>query len=100
MRNYTKLLICGGVVDIDVHVDNEHDYVLVLIMVMLVNNHNDVRWIIMMIMLVNYIYLCAYMLIDGDVDFVDNNDDDLLCMDCNYLTMQWGVNHEDEVYII
>jgi len=32
--------------------------------------------------------------------FVDNNDDDLLCMDCNYLTMQWGVNHEDGVYII
>jgi len=32
--------------------------------------------------------------------FVDNNDDNLLCMDWNYLTMQWGVNHEDGVYII
>jgi len=31
MINYTKLLICGDVVDIDVHVDNGHDYVLVLI---------------------------------------------------------------------
>ena len=41
MRNYTKLLICGDVVDIDVHIDNGHDYVLVLIMMMLVNNHND-----------------------------------------------------------
>lgn len=28
--------------------------------------------------------------------FVDNyDDDDLLCMDCNYLTMQWGVNRKD-----
>jgi len=36
-----KLLICGDVVDIDVHVDNGHDYVLVLIMVLLVNNHDD-----------------------------------------------------------
>ena len=61
-------MIYGDVVDIDVHVDNGHDYVLVLIMVMLVNNHNDACWIIMMIMLVNYIYVCAYMLIDGDVD--------------------------------
>ena len=36
-----KLLICGDVVDIGVSVDNGHDYVLVLIMVMLVNNHDD-----------------------------------------------------------
>jgi len=36
-----KLLICGGVVDIDVNVDNGHDYVLLLIMMMLVNNHDD-----------------------------------------------------------
>jgi len=41
MRNYMKLLIRGGVVDIDVNVDNGHNYVLVLIMVMLVNNHDD-----------------------------------------------------------
>jgi len=34
------------------------------------------------------------------VMFVDNNDDDLLCMDCNYLKMQWGVNHEYGVYVI
>ena len=67
MRSYTKLLICGDVVNIDVHVDNGHDYVLVLIMMMLVNNHNDSCWTIMMIMLMNYIYVCAYMLIDGDV---------------------------------
>ncbi len=40
--NYMKLLISGGVVDIDVNVDNGHDYVLLLIMVMLVNNHDDV----------------------------------------------------------
>jgi len=39
-KNYSKLLICGDVVDIDVHVDNGDDYVLVLIMVMLVNNHD------------------------------------------------------------
>jgi len=26
-----KLLICGDVVDIDVNIDNDHDYVLVLI---------------------------------------------------------------------
>jgi len=36
-----KLLICGGVVDIDVNVDNGHDYVLMLIMAMLFNNHDD-----------------------------------------------------------
>jgi len=36
-----KLLICGDVANIDVHVDNGHDYVLVLIMVLLVNNHDD-----------------------------------------------------------
>jgi len=41
MRNYMKLLICGGVVDIDVNVDNGHEYILVLIMVMLLNNHDD-----------------------------------------------------------
>ena len=34
-----KLLICD---DIDVNVDNGRDCVLVLIMVMLVNNHDDV----------------------------------------------------------
>jgi len=31
MRNQMKLLICGDVVDIDVNVDNGHDYLLVLI---------------------------------------------------------------------
>ncbi len=36
-----KLLIFGGVVDIDVNVDNGHEYVLVLIMVILVNNPDD-----------------------------------------------------------
>jgi len=36
-----KLLICGDVVYIGVNVDNGHDYVLVLIMVMLVNNDDD-----------------------------------------------------------
>jgi len=41
MRNYMKLLICGDVVDISENVDNGHDNVLVLIMVMLVNNHDD-----------------------------------------------------------
>jgi len=41
MRNYTKLLIYGDVVDIDMHVDNGHDYVFVLIMMMLVNNDDD-----------------------------------------------------------
>jgi len=55
-----------GHVDLDdyiyVNVDNCHYYVLVLIMVMLVNNHDDACWIIMM-MLVNYICICAYMLL-------------------------------------
>jgi len=41
MRNYMKLLICGDVVDIDVNVDNGHDYVLVLSRMMLVNSHDD-----------------------------------------------------------
>ena len=63
MRNYMKLLICGGVVDIDVNVDNGHEYILVLIMVMLLNNHDDACWITMMKMLVNYIFICAYMLL-------------------------------------
>jgi len=36
-----KLLICGDVVDIDVNVDNDNDYVLVLSRMMLVNNHDD-----------------------------------------------------------
>jgi len=58
-----KLLICGGVVDIDVNVDNGNDYLLVLIMVMFVNNDDDARWITMMKMLVNYICICAYMLL-------------------------------------
>jgi len=40
LNYYMKLLICG-VVDIDVNVDNGHEYVLVLIMIMLVNNHDD-----------------------------------------------------------
>ena len=59
-----KLLICGDVVDIvdiDVNVDNGHDYVLVLSRMMLVNNHDDACGIIMMMMLVNYICICAYM---------------------------------------
>jgi len=30
---------------------------------MLVNNHDDACWIIMMMMLVNYICICAYMLL-------------------------------------
>jgi len=63
MRNYTKLLICGDVVDIDVNVDNRHDYGLVLIMVMLVNNHDDACLITILMMLVNYICICAYMLL-------------------------------------
>jgi len=38
--------------------------VLVLIMVILVDNHDDACWIIMMMMmLVNYICICAYMLL-------------------------------------
>jgi len=36
-----KWLICGDVVHIHVNVDNGHDYVLVLIRMMLVNNHDD-----------------------------------------------------------
>jgi len=62
-ENYMKLLICGGVVDIYVNVDNGHDYVFVLIVVMLVNNHDDACWITMMKMLVNYIRIYAYMLL-------------------------------------
>jgi len=54
---------CGDVVDIDVNVDNRHDYVLVLIMVMLVNNHDDACWITMLKILVNYICICAYVLL-------------------------------------
>jgi len=45
------------------NVDNGHDYVLMLIMVMLVNNHDDACWIIMTTMLVNYICICSYMLL-------------------------------------
>jgi len=56
-------MIYGDVVDIDVHVDNGHDYVLVLFMVLLVNNHDDACRIIMIMMLVNYICICAYMLL-------------------------------------
>jgi len=37
--------------------------VLVLIMMMLVNNHDDACWITMMKMLMNYICICAYMLL-------------------------------------
>jgi len=37
--------------------------VLVLIMVMLDNNHDDACWIIKVMMLVNYICICAYMLL-------------------------------------
>jgi len=36
-----KLLICGDVVDIDVNIDNGHDYILVLTMVMFINNHDE-----------------------------------------------------------
>jgi len=43
--------------------DNDHDYVLVLIMVMFVNNHDDACWITMMKMFVNYICICAYLLL-------------------------------------
>jgi len=43
------------------NVDNSHHDVLVFIMVLLVNIHDDACWIIMMMMLVNYICICAYM---------------------------------------
>jgi len=54
MRNCMKLLICGDVVDIDVNVDNGHDYVLVLIIV--------TAWFFVILFLINLcVFLYAYM---------------------------------------
>ena len=61
------VLLSRNNVDVDeylsMNVDNGHDYVLVLIKVMFVNNHDDACWIIMMMMFVNYVHICAYMLL-------------------------------------
>jgi len=105
--NYEKLY---EVVDIDVNVDNRHDYVLgwlwwclLIIMMMLVELLCWRCWWIIYV----YVHMCcwwsSYMLLVMSwwckyvLKYVD---DDLLCMNFNYLTMQWGANHEDGVYII
>jgi len=68
VRNYMKLLICGDVVDIDVNVDNRHDYVLVLIigcllliMMMLV----ELLWWRCWWIIYVYVHICYWWCLDG-----------------------------------